>query len=206
MRKYSIKEKRETSTCQFKNCNYKFIDNRYFTSFQKDLKSIIQCKGELNATTLINISNGSQYLGFGQNDGSDTDSVNKKIGMHFETRWIATLPSPGNPMGACAEPHSLSDALDNMPQGSRIDSILQYPAIATKPCRIGGIDYNKGEIVRACATCQQWSPDLGSDNGYVKVKLDRRREKKENEIHKFRRVNRALGYDYKMKKMKDFWS
>ena len=206
MRKYLIKEKGKTSTCQLKYCNCKFIDNRYSTSFQKELKSIIQCKGELNATALIKTSDGTEYSGFGKNDGSDTDSVNKNIGMHFETRWIATLPSPSNPMGACAEPHSLSDALNKISQGSRIDSILQYPAIATRPCRIGGVDYNKGEMVPACATCQQWSPNLGNDNKYVKVQLDRRREKEEHEMHKFKRVNRALGYDYKMKKMEDFWS
>ena len=160
----------------------------------------IQCASiSLEANTRI-LTNKNMYTGKGENDGSDKNSILQIIGNHIETRWIALLPSPGNPMGACAEPHALANALQNVPKHERIESILQYPSIARKNEFIGNVYYNKGDVVPGCATCQQWASGIGDnglENSYVKIPIDRTLEKQEIAMRKYGKRNKQLGADFK---------
>lgn len=184
------------------------IEKSYKISSQHKSKMALQCTTiDLEANTRI-ITNKNTYIGKGKNNGGDVASVLRSIGNYVETRWIALLPSPGNPMGACAEPHALSDALQNVKDHERIESILQYPSIASKNEVIGGVHYNKGDVVPGCATCQQWASGIGDnglENSYVKIPIDRTLEKQERTMKKYGRRNRQLGADFKEENIRT-WS
>lgn len=161
-------------------------------------KNVLQCTVSLEAKTYVSTDK-KGYEGIGSNNGADKDSVLQTIGNFAETRWITYLPSPANPLGACAEPHALAQSLQNVKEDERIESILQYPAIAQKEEMVGGIKYNKNDIVPGCATCQQWAPGLGDNgqNSYVKIPIDRSRERVEKAMIKYQERNRQLGADIK---------
>ena len=192
MRMYEARQNKEKTRRQ--------IEKSYKISSQHKSKMALQRNTvDLEANTRI-ITNENTYTGKGKNDGGDVASVLQSIGNHIETRWIALLPSPSNPIGACAEPHALSAALQNVEDHERIESILQYPAIASKNEVIGGVHYNEGDVVPGCATCQQWAYGIGDDgleNSYVKIPIDRTLEKQERAMKKYGKRNRQLGADFR---------
>ncbi len=176
------------------------IEKSYNYSLQYKSKKVLQCTDKgLHARTTI-YTNQNRYDGEGNNNGTDKDSVCETIKGREETFRIGDLPQQDNPMGACAEPHALANALDAIPKEEKILSVLQYPALATKDEKINGVFYKKGAVVPGCRTCKQWANGIG-DNGqpesYVKIHIDKSMEKREKLMKKFGKRNRQLGVDFK---------
>lgn len=125
----------------------------------------------LEATTAI-LTNKGEHKGKGRNGSKN--GIIAEISKHNETEWIAKLPnaSGGNMMGVCAEPHALAAALNDVKDDEKINSVLQFPAIALKNEKVGGIEYHQNEAVLGCNTCQQWAPNIGKNKSKDSVSVE----------------------------------
>lgn len=148
----------ETGSKQLKG----FVDNRRITN-----KPIQYKKNMLECTTEIKVfGKQARIEGTGKNNPNDRETVLSNIRNHKETAWIADVPKQngGNKPGACAEPHSLSDALSKIGEDDKIEDVTQSEAkfVLTPSSNIKNANptLGVGSKYPPCETCKKWLSDL----------------------------------------------
>lgn len=115
-------------------------------SRQGDSNFVCSCDSEITYKT--NGRNGSvkKSTGSGGNDGN-TRSVVLSIFKNHGLVSLFAIPQQDNEPGQCAEPHAVADALNKIPEMTKVLSIQVSQAT------------NKfGNLKKRCGTCKQWVP------------------------------------------------